>query len=41
MINVARAVGPGIAGLLIALVGSGWCFVINGVSFVFVLWAWR
>lgn len=37
MVNVARAVGPGVAGLLIAAVGSGWCFLINGVSFVFVL----
>ncbi len=37
MVNVARAVGPGMAGLLIAVVGSGWCFLINGVSFGFVL----
>jgi MFS family permease len=39
MVNVARAVGPGIAGLLIAAVGSGWCFLINGISFAFVLGA--
>lgn len=32
MVNVARAVGPGIAGLLVALVGSGLCFIINGGS---------
>jgi MFS family permease len=31
--NAARLVGPGIAGLLIAVVGSGWIFVINGVTF--------
>ncbi len=37
MVNVARAVGPALAGVLIASVGSGWSFVINGVSFVFVL----
>lgn len=37
MVNVARAVGPGVAGILIAAVGSGWCFLINGFSFVFVL----
>ena len=37
MVNVARAVGPGVAGVLIAAVGSGWCFLINGASFVFVL----
>ncbi|QIK84277.1 MFS transporter [Sanguibacter sp. HDW7] len=31
--NAARLIGPGLAGLLIAAVGSGWAFVINGVSF--------
>ncbi|WP_166850518.1 MFS transporter [Isoptericola sp. BMS4] len=31
--NAARLVGPGVAGLLIAAVGAGWVFVINGVSF--------
>ncbi|HMO12028.1 MAG TPA: MFS transporter, partial [Actinotalea sp.] len=31
--NAARLIGPGVAGLLIAAVGSGWVFVINGVSF--------
>ncbi len=31
--NAARLVGPGIAGLLIAWVGTGWAFAINGVSF--------
>lgn len=31
--NAARLVGPGVAGLLIAVVGSGWIFVINGVTF--------
>jgi MFS family permease len=37
MVNVARAIGPAAAGLLIAGVGSGWCFFINAISFVFVL----
>jgi MFS family permease len=37
MVNVARVVGPGIGGLLIAAVGSGWCFLINAVSFIFVI----
>lgn len=37
MVNVARAIGPATAGVLIATVGSGWCFLANGVSFVFVL----
>ena len=37
MVNVARAIGPAVAGILIATVGSGWCFLINAVSFGFVL----
>jgi MFS family permease len=37
MVNVARAIGPAVAGLLIATVGGGWCFLINGLSFGFVL----
>lgn len=31
--NSARLIGPAAAGLLIALVGTGWVFIINGVSF--------
>jgi MFS family permease len=31
--NLARLVGPAIAGLLVALVGSGWVFIINAASF--------
>lgn len=37
MNNVARAVGPGIAGVLIAAVGDGWCFALNAFSFVAVV----
>jgi MFS family permease len=37
MVNVARAVGPAAAGILIAEVGAGWCFLINAGSFVFVV----
>jgi MFS family permease len=37
MVNMARAIGPAIAGVLIATVGSGWSFLANGVSFAFVL----
>jgi MFS family permease len=37
MVNVARVVGPSIGGLMIAAVGSGWCFLINAVSFVAVI----
>lgn len=35
--NGARVVGPAIAGVAIALVGEGWCFFLNGVSFIAVL----
>jgi MFS family permease len=35
--NLARFIGPPIGGLLIALVGEGWCFFINGASFVAVI----
>jgi MFS family permease len=31
--NAARLVGPGVAGVLIAVVGTGWMFVLNAVSF--------
>ncbi len=41
MVNLARAIGPAIAGALIATVGIGWCFLVNGMSFVFVLSALR
>jgi len=37
MVNVARAVGPAAAGLLIASVGIGVCFLVNAVSFVAVV----
>ncbi len=37
MVNVARVVGPAVAGVMIALVGTGWCFLINSVSFIFVI----
>ena len=32
--HAARLIGPGVAGLMIAWVGTGWVFMINGVSFV-------
>jgi MFS family permease len=35
--NAARMIGPAIAGVLIASVGTGWAFLINGVSFMAVL----
>ena len=35
--NAARMIGPAVAGLLIAGIGTGWVFVINAVSFIAVL----
>ena len=37
LVNVARAVGPAAAGLLIASVGTGICFIVNAISFVAVI----
>jgi MFS family permease len=35
--NAARLIGPAIAGILIGIVGSGWVFLINAVSFAAVI----
>ena len=37
LVNVARFIGPAIAGLLVAAVGEGLCFLINGISYVAVI----
>jgi MFS family permease len=37
MFNIARLLGPSIGGLLIAAVGEGWCFLIDGVSYIGVI----
>ena len=37
MVNGARLLGPSVAGLLIATVGEGMCFLINGLSYVAVI----
>ena len=37
--NGARVVGPALAGFAIAWVGEGWCFLLNGVSFLAVIGA--
>jgi MFS family permease len=34
MFNAAVAAGPAIGGLTYALFGPGWCFAINGISFI-------
>ncbi len=35
--NLARVVGPAVAGILVAAVGEGLCFLINGISFLPVI----
>ncbi len=37
--NAARLIGPSIAGILVALMGEGMCFLINGVSYIAVILA--
>ena len=36
--NTARVVGPSVAGLLIAAVGLAWCYFLNAVSYIAVIW---
>jgi len=33
-VNVARAIGPAIAGIIIAYAGESWCFALNAISFI-------
>ena len=37
MVNGARLVGPAIAGILVASVGEGVCFLVNGISYLAVI----
>ena len=37
MFNGARVIGPAIAGILVAKIGEGWCFFVNGVSYIAVI----
>jgi MFS family permease len=37
MVNVARLVGPSLAGIIIAAVGEGFCFLIDGLSYLAVI----
>jgi MFS family permease len=37
MVNMARLIGPSIAGVVIAAVGEGYCFLIDGISYVAVI----
>ncbi|MGE5324694.1 MAG: MFS transporter [Actinomycetota bacterium] len=37
MFNGARVVGPAVAGIVVAVIGEGWCFFANAVSFIAVI----
>lgn len=37
MFNAARLIGPSVAGLLIAALGEGLCFLLNGISYIAVI----
>jgi MFS family permease len=37
MVNGARLAGPAIAGVLIGAVGEGWCFLLDGISYLAVI----
>lgn len=37
LFNAARVIGPALAGILVAVVGPGWAFVVNAVTFVPVI----
>jgi len=37
LVNEARLVGPSVAGLLIAVAGEGWCFLVDAISYLAVI----
>jgi MFS family permease len=37
MVNMARLVGPSLAGMLIAVSSEGWCFLVDGISYLAVI----
>ena len=37
MVNTARLIGPSLAGLLIAATNEGWCFLVDGISYIAVI----
>ncbi|MEY2446670.1 MAG: hypothetical protein QOH79_146 [Acidimicrobiaceae bacterium] len=39
LMTSSRVVGPALAGLLVSTVGFGWCFLLDGISYVAVLLA--
>lgn len=42
LFNLSRIVGPALAGITLAAVGPAWCFLLNGLSFLAVIFGiWR
>jgi predicted MFS family arabinose efflux permease len=39
IVNGSRLIGPAIAGMVIAAVGEGYCFLIDGISYIAVIWS--
>jgi MFS family permease len=37
MVNTARLIGPSAAGMLIAATNEGWCFLVDGISYIAVI----
>src|SRR5436190_4278588 len=37
MVNAARLLGPSIGGIVIAVVGEGWCFMADAISYLAVI----
>lgn len=37
MVNMARLIGPSVAGIVIAAAGEGYCFLIDGISYIAVI----
>ena len=37
MVNVARLIGPSLAGMVIAVSSEGWCFLVDGISYIAVI----
>ena len=38
VVNGTRMIGPAIAGWLVALLGEGWCFFANAISYLAIIW---
>jgi MFS family permease len=39
IVNIARLLGPSIAGAIMAFTNEGWCFLIDGISYIAVVWS--